>query len=135
MARDNLQIVQGGFSALARGDTESFLAVLDDGAEWVNPPYAVEPGTKRGTGGFREALDRMQASFGGIRLKVDEVIEASETTVVVTGHWTGTGTAGGVRLETPFSSLLTLRGGKVVRYEWFREKAEALEAVERADAA
>ena len=71
----------------------------------------------------------MRASFGDILLKADEVVEAGATVVVVTGHWTGEGTASGVRLETPFSSVLTLRNGKVIRYEWFREKAEALEAV------
>ena len=128
MPQENVEIVRSGFSALARGDFKAFFAVLDPGVEWVNPPYAVEPGTRHGTAGFREALARMQASFGGIRLKVDEVVEASETAVVVTGSWTGEGTGSGVRLETPFASLLTLRDGKVVRYEWFREKAEALAA-------
>jgi ketosteroid isomerase-like protein len=130
MSRENVEIVQGAFSALARGDFESFFSVLNDGVEWVNPSYAVEPGTRRGTAEFGEALDRMQASFGGIRVKVDEVVAAGETAVVVTGRWTGEGTGSGVRLETPFSSLLTLRNREVVRYEWFREKAEALEAVE-----
>jgi ketosteroid isomerase-like protein len=129
MSPENLTIVQSGFGALARGDFESFFSVLDDGVEWVNPPYAVEPGTRRGTAEFREALDRMRASFGSIRLKVDEVVEAGEARVVVSGHWTGTGRGSGVPLETAFSSVLTLRNGKVVRYEWFREKAEALEAV------
>ena len=128
MSQENVEIVQMGFSALRRGDLESFFSILDSGVEWVNPPYAVEPGTRRGTAAFREALDRMRQSFGGIRLKVDEVVEAGETVVVVTGRWTGKGTASGVQLETPFSSALTLRNGKVVRYEWFREKAEALDA-------
>ena len=128
MSQENVEIVQSCFRALGRGDLESFFAVLDDGVEWVNPPYAVEPGTRRGTAEFRDALDRMRASFGGIRLEVDEVVEACESVVVVTGRWTGKGTGSGVRLETPFSSALTLRNGKVVRYEWFREKAEALEA-------
>ena len=130
MSRENVEIVRSGFSALARGDFESFFSVLSDGVEWVNPPYAVEPGTRRGTVEFRAALDRMRASFGRIRLEVDEVVEAGEAFVVVSGRWTGKGTGSGVRLETPFSSLLTLREGEVVRYEWFREKAEALEAVD-----
>jgi ketosteroid isomerase-like protein len=129
MSQENVEIVRSGFSVLARGDFESFFSVLDEGVEWVNPPYAVEPGTRRGTAAFREALDRLRASFGAIRLEVDEVVEAGESGVVVTGRWTGEGTGSGVRLETPFSSALTLRNGKVVRYEWFREKAEAFEAV------
>jgi ketosteroid isomerase-like protein len=128
MAEENVEIAQSGFGALARGDLESFFSILDEGVEWVNPRYAVEPGTRRGTAEFQEALDRMRASFRGIRLEVDEVAEADETRVVVTGRWTGEGTGSGVRLENPFSSLLTFRNGKVVRYEWFREKTEALEA-------
>ena len=128
MSQENVKIVESGFSALAQGDFDSFFSVLDDGVEWVNPPYAVEPGTRRGSAEFRGALDRMRASFGGIRLNVDEVVEVGETVVVVSGRWSGEGTGSGVRLETPFSSVLTLRNGKVVRYEWFREKSEALEA-------
>jgi uncharacterized protein len=128
MSRENVEIVRDGFSALARGDFESFFSFLDEDVEWVNPAYAVEPGTRRGIGEFREALDRLRASFGDIRIEVDEVIEAGDD-VVVAGRWTGEGTGSGVPLETTFSSVLTLRDGKVIRYEWFREKAEALEAV------
>jgi ketosteroid isomerase-like protein len=128
MSRENVEIVQSVFSALARGDLESLFSALGDGVEWVNPPYAVEPGTRRGTAEFREALGRMRASFGRIRVEVDEVVEAGEAAVIVTGRWTGEGTGSGVPLETPFSAALTLRDGEVVRYEWFREKAEALEA-------
>ena len=131
MPHDNVEIAQSCFSALERGDLESFLSGLDDSVEWVNPPYAVEPGTRRGTAEFRDALDRMRTSFGGIRLEVDEVVEASESVVIVTGSWTGKGAGSGVRLTTPFSSALTLREGKVVRYEWFRDKSEALKAAGR----
>ena len=128
MSVENVVIVRSGFSALEQGDFESFFSVLDDDVEWVNPPYAVEPGTRRGTAEFRGALDRMRATWGDIRLEVDEVVEAGDTAVVVVGRWTGEGAGSGVKLENTFSSLLTLRNGKVVRYEWFREKAEALEA-------
>ena len=128
MSEQNVKIARTAFEALARGDFESFYSALDDGVEWVNPSYAVEGGTRHGTAAFRGALDQMQASFEGIRLEIDEIVEAGEASVVVSGHWTGEGAVSGVRLETPFSSLLTLRNGKVIRYEWFREKAEALEA-------
>ena len=131
MSQENVEVVRIGFSALARGDLESFVAILDEAVEWVNPPYAVEPGKRRGTAEFREALGRMRASFGGIRVTVDEVVESGPTAVVVTGSWTGKGTGSGVEVDTPFSSALTLRDGKVIRYEWFRERAEALKAAKR----
>ena len=128
MSQENVEIVRDGFAALARGDFDSFRAFLDEGVEWVNPPYAVEPGTRRGTGEFRDALDRMRASFGDVRVEVDEVMEAGDNAVVVSGSWTGEGTGSGVPMETTFSSLLTMRDGKIVRYQWFRGKAEALAA-------
>lgn len=129
MSQGNTEIVAGAFAALERGDLRAFFSVLDDEVEWVNPPYAIETGTRRGSAAFRDALGRMQSSFGQIRLEVDEVVVAGETGVIVTGRWTGQGAGSGVRLETTFSSALTLRDGRVIRYEWFREKAEALKAV------
>lgn len=128
MSRENVEIVREGFGAVARGDLDSFLAFLHEDVVWVNPAYAVEPGTRRGIGEFREALQRLRAAFGDIRVEVDEVIEAGDDHVVVVGRWTGEGSGSGVPMETAFSSVLTLRDGKVVRYEWFRERAEALEA-------
>lgn len=77
---------------------------------------------------FREAFGRMQAGFRDTRLEIDEVVETDENGVIVTGRWTGT--ASGVRLENSFSSTPTLRNCRVVRYEPFRDKAEALEAAE-----
>ena len=128
MSQENVELVQDGFRALARGDFESFLALLDRDAEWVNPAYAVEPGTRQGIGEFRMALDQLRASFGDIRPEVLEMIEAGDGVVVV-GRWRGEGTGSGLPMEATFSSVLTVQDGKVVRYEWFREKAEALEAV------
>jgi ketosteroid isomerase-like protein len=128
MSRENVEVVRDGFDGLARGDFESFFAFLDEDVEWVNPAYAVEPGTRRGIGEFREALESLRASSRDIRVEVDEVIEAGDC-VVVAGRWTVEVTGGGVPVEAAFSSGLTLRDAKVVRYEWFRERAEALEAV------
>ncbi len=128
MSQESVEVVQDGFRALARGDFESFLALLDQDVEWVNPPYAVEPGTRQGIGEFRVALDRLRASFGDIRPEVLEMIEAGDGVLVV-GRWRGEGTGSGVPMEATFSSVVTVQDGKVVRYEWFREKAEALQAV------
>jgi ketosteroid isomerase-like protein len=129
MSQENVEIARDGFAALARGDFDSFRAFLDEDVEWVNPSYAVEPGTRHGPGEFGDALGRMRASFGDVQVEIDEVMEAGDQDVVVSGHWTGKGTGSGVPMETAFSSVLTLRDGKIVRYQWFRRRAEALEAV------
>jgi ketosteroid isomerase-like protein len=126
-SRENVDLVRDGFAALARGDYESFLGLLDEDVEWVNPPYAVEPGTRRGVAEFRAALEKLQASFGDIRPEVLELIDAGDAAVVV-GRWRGEGTGSGVPMEATFASVVTVRHGRVARYQWFRDKAEALDA-------
>ena len=128
MSQGNVEIVREGFGALACGDFESFFAILDEDVEWVNPAYAVEPGKRLGIGQFRGALGRVGATFGDVRIEVDQVIDAGND-VVVLGRWAGEGTGSGVPLQNTLATVLTLRGGKVVRYAWFRDEAEALEAV------
>ena len=128
MSLENVEIVQDGFNALGCGDFESFLAMLDRDVEWVNPAYAIEPGTRRGIGEFRDALDRLRASLGDVRPEVLEMIDAGDGVVVV-GRWRGEGAGSGVPIEATFSSVVTVQDSQVVRYEWFRDRAEALEAV------
>ena len=49
--------------------------------------------------------------------------------VVVVGRWRGEGTGSRLPIEATFSSVVTVQDSQIVRYEWFRKKAEALEAV------
>ncbi len=128
MSQENVELVQDGFSALGRGDFESFLAMLDQEVEWVNPAYAIEPGTRRGIDEFRDALDQLRASFGDVRPEVLEMIDAGDGVVVV-GRWRGEGTGSGLPIEATFASVVTVQDSQIVRYEWFRKKAEALAAV------
>ena len=67
MSQENVEFVQDGFSALGRGDFESFLAMLGQEVEWVNPAYAIEPGTRRGIDGFRDvstSCERVSGTSG-----------------------------------------------------------------------
>jgi ketosteroid isomerase-like protein len=48
--------------------------------------------------------------------------------VVVFAAWRGRGKASGVPTEWRFGSVLTLREGRVINIESYREPAEALEA-------
>jgi ketosteroid isomerase-like protein len=59
--------------------------------------------------------------------EAEEIIAAGDS-VVVGVRQRGVGRASGVPTEMHFFTLWTLRGGKVIRIESFRERAEALEA-------
>ena len=53
--------------------------------------------------------------------------------VAVVIRYRGRGKTSGVELEGSESALFTLRGGKVVRYEWFHEPGDALSAAKSAE--
>ena len=99
MSQENVEFVQDCFSALGRGDFESFLAMLGQEVELVNPAYAIELGTRRGR--FRDALDRLRASFGDARPEVLEMIDA-ETVSSLSGAGEGRELAAAFRSKRPF---------------------------------
>jgi hypothetical protein len=49
--------------------------------------------------------------------------------IVALGQWTARGRGSRYRFDPlPFASLVTLKDGQMIRYEWFAEHAEALHA-------
>jgi len=50
----DIQTVEAVLAAFRRGDAEAMLDLNHADAEWVNPEYAIEPGTRRG----REEIGR-----------------------------------------------------------------------------
>ena len=71
---------------------------------------------------------RAQGTFEEFRWEAEELIDAGDRVVVVI-RARGRARGGGVDLDHRFGALYTLRDGKIVRLQWFDDKAEALEAV------
>lgn len=131
MSRENVEVVRELFDAVGRGDIESALLLAGPDAEWVNPDYAMEPGTRRGLSGMRTALAALLDSFADLRFDISEMIDLDER-VLVTGTFSGVGRASDVAFgPQTFGSVVTLADRKVQRYEWFLRLDEAREAAER----
>ena len=123
-----MQIVQGLFDAVGRGDIEGALRYVRSDAEWVNPDNAMEPGTRRGLDGVRTALAALRDSFADLRFDIDRMDDLGDR-VLVTGAFSGLGRASGAAFgPQTFGALLTLVGGKVLRYQWYLDPDEAIEA-------
>lgn len=128
MALTNLGLVRRLYEAWNGDDpVEDVLPFLDPGFEFVNPPYAVEPGTRSGHNGWREVDANNKAAFESYRHEPDEMIEANDK-VLCFVTLVARGRAGGVPFEKREGHVWTLREGRVVRFEWFHEEAEALQA-------
>ena len=58
-----------------------------------------------------------------------EQVEAFGDQVAVVVRYRARGRGSGLEVEGRESALWTIRDGKVMRYEWFQEPTDALEAV------
>ena len=94
----------------------------------MNPPNAVEPGTRQGLPAFSRAVHDVFAGWEAWQIEPERFIAAGERVAVVVrylAHWR----ASGVDVEAHESALWTIRHGKVMRYEWFHGPNDALEAM------
>jgi ketosteroid isomerase-like protein len=131
VAGENAEIVRqlyAGFNRERHGTRE----LLDPEIEWINPEDAVEPGERHGLGGWDTALGRMQDSFAESRVEVERIAESGERVAsAVTLHVRGRGS--GAETEMKQSHLWTIRDGRAVRFEWFRDPERAFEALDASE--
>ena len=110
----------------AWGRRESPREYIDENLEYVNPPYAVEPGTRHGRDTFAIVTDTIQ----DFEMRIDEFVDAGDEDVVVLVHYTGSGRSSGAPVSGEQGHVWTVRDGSAVRFRWFQSHREALEAAE-----
>lgn len=125
MSRANVDLVKEIIARWARGASTADLIAED--LEYVNPPYAVEAGTRRG----RAALGGVLDVYPDFRFEVKRWVDAGDDVVAI-GVADGT-SASGLKAHWPHAQVWTIDAGKAVRFRWFTDPAEAFEAVGLAD--
>jgi uncharacterized protein len=128
MSQDNVEIVRRIYANWAPGSSPTESNLLHPDIEWVNPSDAVEPGTQVGIEAFSSITERLDETIGALRMDVERFIDAGDRVVVI-ATMRGHGSASGVEVERRHGSVWTIRDGKAVRFQWFHEPGEALEAV------
>ena len=101
--------------------------LLADDAEWVNPPNAIETGTRHGAAAFNEAIASIFDAFADIRFVAERVVESGDD-VVALGHLRNRGRTARMEVAQPHGQVWTFRDGKAIRMRWFSSQEEALEA-------
>jgi ketosteroid isomerase-like protein len=128
MSQENVEIVRRVYEAWAHHELPGPARLFDAQIEYVNPPDAVEPGTRRGLGAFTQAVRDAFEGWETWQIEPERFIPVGERVAVVLryqAHWR----TSGVDVAAHESALWTVRGRKVVRYEWFHGPNDALEAV------
>ena len=101
--------------------------LLAHDAEWVNPPDAVETGTRRGAAAFNEAIAGIYTGWEDMRFEVERLIERDDD-VVALGHLRNRGRTARLEVSQPHGQIWTFRDGKAVRMRWFGSVEETLAA-------
>jgi ketosteroid isomerase-like protein len=122
MSEANVELVRRIYDIWSR--EESARELIAEDVEYVNPSYAVEPGTRRGRKSFAVVRD----TYEDFNVKVERFVDTDGDDVVVLARYTASGRGSGVPLEGEHGYVWTVRDGRAVRFRWFQSHREALDA-------
>jgi ketosteroid isomerase-like protein len=127
MSQENMRLFQKGMEALSRGDMEAFLSLVDEDVVWIAARSAVE-GAYHGHDGLRKFFADNEENFEVFEPDFREVRDLGDRILVFGAiHIRGRGSA--VETDIPIAGIFTFKQGKLVRWEDFRDRDRALEAV------
>ena len=127
-------VVRSFYDAWARDDFPGPIEHMDPEIEYVNPPGAVEPGTRRGAAAFGRAVEKVLEGWETWQMEPEEFTPVGNHVAVVVSY-KARGRGSGVQVEGRESALWTLQDGKVLRYAWFHEPGDALKAAGQPESA
>lgn len=133
MSEENVEIVRQYLEAEANRDATSVLALLDPGVEmdFSRSPFAdFAPAEQTcGVEAVRGAFRAWYDAWTNVVTDLHELIDTGEQVISIFSY-RGRGRSSGVEVEwRQMAGVWTIREGRVVRVEWLRSRAEALEAL------
>ena len=124
---DDVETLRSAYEALNEGDMGAFLALLSREIRWKGDDEGTDPDTYAGHTGVNRFYATRLEVWSELRQEPAELIERGERVVAVVDTTTK-GRASGVQLEERSAHLWQVRGGKIVSFEAFSNRDEALTA-------
>jgi hypothetical protein len=129
MSEENVEVIRRGWQAWLRGDMEALVAEWDPDVVWDTSHFRNWPESNYyGVEGIRKFLDEWLEVWGEYQIDVEEVLPATDGRVVSLFTHHGRGQQSGVPMELEMAQIATLREGRVIRFENYDDRAQALEA-------
>jgi ketosteroid isomerase-like protein len=126
VSEENIEVVHRLYAIWHRDGFGVVPELMDPAVEYVNPPYAVEPGIRRGYDGFAEAARAVTSVYGDYEVDARELTELGDR-VVVRAHVKTRSHGNAVPIEAERGYVFDIRDGRVLRFAWFNDFAGALE--------
>ena len=129
LGTSNVKAVQHMYAAFAKRDINAILGMLSPDVEWREPsnPFNPAAGTRYGHEGFMEWLNIGRQSEEILALVPRKFLSDGDTVAVV-GYTKCLAKPTGRSYETDFVHLITIKDGKIVRFQEFFDTYAATEA-------
>lgn len=129
MSQENVETFQAVIEALGEGDVDRVLNLVTEDVIWIAARSTVE-GVFRGHEGIRRFCADTTASFEVFRLgRVDHLRDLGDRVLAI-GTLQIRGRGSGIDTEVPVAGVATFDHGRLSRWEDFRDRQLALEAVD-----
>ena len=127
MSQENVEIVRNIYeSGLFDRDPEELLELATPDVEYINPPYAVEPGVRYGLVEVAQAMRRFAEVWEKSRHELRELYDCGDV-VVAAVNWHIRGRGSERELVNKEAHTWTLREGRIARFEWGQDLGKALD--------
>ena len=122
---------QLGIEATNRADYEVGFALYDAHIKLISDHRLTALGFERVYRGWAERVrfqERWAAEWGHFQFAPEQLVDLGDGRVFASGRIVGTGLSSGAGFGSEWAILLTVSGGRVIREQFFFNRAEALEA-------
>ncbi len=104
--------------------------LMHQDVEWVNPPDAIETGTRQGRESFAEAGSAFRGAYSAIEIEVERRVEHGDAVVLIAEiRFQGRGS--GIEVRQRIGMAFTIRDGLMERFEWSNDPEGLIADVER----
>jgi ketosteroid isomerase-like protein len=127
MSQENVEIVRKLYAGLGKGDMWGAAPLFDPTIELHR--YGGQPGSWRGLDGLATGAKDYMEAFHDLRIEGERFVDLGDEKVLVFRSDHGRGRDSGLPFAQELADVLTLREGRIVKWESYWDRADALEAV------
>jgi ketosteroid isomerase-like protein len=125
MSQENVEIVRRFYEAFNRGDRDGWLRLMSSDVELL--AHEIGGGHTVGAEEVARGMDEFTSVFASYEVSPDDFYDAGDQIVVVLRR-SATSARSPASIENRFGQVISIRGGRIVRFQSFPRVSEALEA-------
>lgn len=123
---EDIALIERAYERWRSDGIEGVLELSDEQVEWVPPPQALEPETKRGKQAIRAAYRAYEETFDEFLPEADEILPTAEPGVyLVLARTSVRGRGSGAAVSIEVGHLVTVRDGRLARMKVVIDRDEA----------